>query len=93
MEALLISCARATHGLGRPSPGLMVRLCVPVGGRVKKLCAVGEQSSQPSREQMEERWPLDARNEGQSGRFSFVRTVEYQGVVDYLTPLKYRNCF
>ena len=39
---LMISCARATRGLGSPSPGLMARLGVPVGGRVRKLRAVGD---------------------------------------------------
>ena len=41
----MISCARATRGLGSPSPGLMARLGVPVGGRVRKLRAVGDQSA------------------------------------------------
>jgi hypothetical protein len=31
--------------IGKPSPGLMARLGVPVGGRVKKLCAVEDQSA------------------------------------------------
>jgi len=30
--------------IGRPSPGLMARLGVPVGGRVRKLRAVEDQS-------------------------------------------------
>ena len=30
--------------IGRPSPALMARLGVPVGGRVRKLRAVEEQS-------------------------------------------------
>src|SRR6266513_4623631 len=30
--------------IGRPSPGLMARLGVPVGGRVRKLRAVGDSS-------------------------------------------------
>ena len=38
-------CARATHGLRRPSPGLMARLGVPLGGRVRKSRAVEDQSS------------------------------------------------
>jgi hypothetical protein len=42
---LMIFCARATRGLGRPSPGLMARLDVPVGGRVRRLCAVEDQSA------------------------------------------------
>ena len=56
----MIFCARATRGLGRPSPGLMARLgksiekqsegragekYLPVGGRVKKLRAVEDQSA------------------------------------------------
>jgi hypothetical protein len=31
--------------IGRPSPGLMARLGVPVGGRVRKLSAVEDQSA------------------------------------------------
>jgi hypothetical protein len=42
---LLISRARATRGLRRPSPGLMARLGVPAGGRVRKLRAVEGQSA------------------------------------------------
>ena len=45
---LLISCARGTRGIGRPSLGLMARLGVPVGGRVRKLRAVGDQAGHPS---------------------------------------------
>jgi hypothetical protein len=45
MEPLMIFCARATRGLRRPSPGLMARLGVPVGGRVRKLRAVENQSA------------------------------------------------
>ena len=45
----MIFCARATRGLRRPSPGLMARLGVPVGGRVRKLRAVGDQSGHPPR--------------------------------------------
>jgi len=33
----MIFFARATRGLGRPSLGLMARLGVPVGGRVRKF--------------------------------------------------------
>ena len=94
--------------IGRSSPGLMARhgksiakqsegrageKCLPVGGLVKKLRAVGDQSSPPSREKVVGLWSFDARNEGQSGRFPFVWTVEYQGVVDYLVSLKCRYCF
>jgi len=35
-----IFCARTTRGRGRTSPGLMARLGVPAGGRVRKLRAV-----------------------------------------------------
>ena len=45
--SLLVSLARATRGLSRPSLGLMARLGVPVGGRVKKLRAVGGQAGHP----------------------------------------------
>ena len=41
----MVFCARATRGRGLPSPGLMARLGVPVGGRVKKLRAVEDQSA------------------------------------------------
>ena len=52
--SLMIFCARATRGRGLPSPGLMARLGVPVGGRVRKSRAVGDQSSPPSSEMIEE---------------------------------------
>ena len=39
------SCARATRGRERPSLGLMARLGVPVGGRVRKSRAVEDQSA------------------------------------------------
>ena len=85
----------ARHGksIAKQSEGRAGEKCLPVGGLVKKLRAVGDQSSPPSREKVEGLWSFDTRNEGQSGRFPFVWTVEYQGVVDYLTPLKYRGCF
>jgi len=38
-------CARATRGLRSPSPGLMARLGVSVGGRVRKPRAVEDQSA------------------------------------------------
>ena len=41
----MIFFARATRGLRRPSLGLMARLGVPVGGRVRKLRAVEDQSA------------------------------------------------
>jgi len=41
----MIFCARATRGLRRPSPGLMARFGVPVGGRVRKTRAVEDQSA------------------------------------------------
>ena len=40
----MIFCARATRGRRLPSLGLMARLRVPVGGRVRKLRAVEDQS-------------------------------------------------
>ena len=66
----MVSCARATRGLGRPSPGLMARLGVPVVGRVKKLRAVGDQSSPPSREKVEGLWSLDVRNGDHTSRLA-----------------------
>ena len=41
----MIFCARATRGRGLPSLGLLARLGVPVGGRVRKLRAVEDQSA------------------------------------------------
>jgi hypothetical protein len=41
----MIFCARATRGRRRPSLGLLARLGVPVGGRVRKLRAVEDQSA------------------------------------------------
>jgi len=41
----MIFCARATRGRGLPSLGLMARLGVPVGGRVRKLRAVEDPSA------------------------------------------------
>jgi len=41
----MIFCARATRGRGRSSPGIVARLSVPVGGRVRKLRAVEDQSA------------------------------------------------
>ena len=43
--SLMIFCARATRALRRASLGLMARLGVPVGGRVRKLRAVEDQSA------------------------------------------------
>ena len=79
----MIFCARATRGRRRPSLGLMARRgksiakqsegragekYLPVGGRVRKLRAVGDQSSPPSSEMIEELWSLDARNGDQPSR-------------------------
>ena len=44
LEGALYWAMFATRGLRRPSPGLLARLGVPVGGRVRKLRAVGDQS-------------------------------------------------
>ena len=41
----MIFCARASRGRGKPSLGLMARLGVPVGGRVRKSRAVEDQSA------------------------------------------------
>ena len=43
--SLMIFCARATRGRGLPSLGLMARLGVPLGGRVRMLRAVEDQSA------------------------------------------------
>jgi hypothetical protein len=47
---LCAQVARTTRGRGLPSLGLMARLGVPVGGRVKKLRAVEDQSAPISEE-------------------------------------------
>ena len=41
----MIFGARATRGLGRPSPGLMARLGVPVGGAGEKVARSGRSFS------------------------------------------------
>jgi hypothetical protein len=41
----MTSSARTTRGLQRPSHGLLARLGVPVGGRVRKSRAVEDQSA------------------------------------------------
>ena len=84
----MIFCARATRGRGLPSPGLMVRhgksiakqsegrageKCLPVGGRVRKSRAVGDQASPPSSEMIEELWLLDARNGDHTSRLAESR--------------------
>jgi hypothetical protein len=51
----MIFCARATPGRGGPSPGLMARLGVPVGWRVRKLRAVEDHSAPISGETTSER--------------------------------------
>jgi len=51
----MIFCARATRGLRRPSLGLMARLGVPVGGWVRKLRAVEDQSTTIPEERTSER--------------------------------------
>ena len=43
--SLMIFCARATRGRGLPSYGLVARLGVPVGGRVRKRRAVEDPSA------------------------------------------------
>jgi hypothetical protein len=50
----MIFCARATRGRGKPSLGLMARLGVPVGGRVRKLRAVEDQSAPIPKERTSE---------------------------------------
>ena len=42
--------ARRTRGRGKPSLGLMARLGVPVGGRVRKLRAVEDHLARPQRD-------------------------------------------
>ena len=44
MEADDLLCSR-TRGRGHPSPGIMARLGVPVGGRVRRLRALEDQSA------------------------------------------------
>ncbi len=52
----MIFCARATRGLRRPSPGLLARLGVPVGGWVEKLRAVGLTASAMLGNENEQAW-------------------------------------
>jgi hypothetical protein len=81
----MVSCARATRGLRRPSHGLMARLGVPVGGRVRKLRAMGHHLARPV-------WPVSlvppvshvprqrnyARSEGQPRPLPYEREVQGQ---------------
>jgi len=63
----MIFCARATRGLGSPSPGLMARLGVPVGGWVRKLRAVENQSAPTPKESTSELGGM-----GRSGQVPFL---------------------
>jgi hypothetical protein len=74
--------ARPGKSIAKQSEGRAGEKCLPVGGRVRKLRAVGDQSGPPSREQMEEPWSLNARSEGRSGCFPFVGPVKYQWDTD-----------
>ena len=56
----MIFCARATRGRGLPSHGLMARLGVPVGGRVRKLRAPWEPA-----------WRSSRRGEKSGGRYGW----------------------
>ena len=49
-KGLMVSCARATRGLRRPSLGLMARLGVPVGGPGEKVARSGRPNRPPSKE-------------------------------------------
>ena len=53
--SLMIFCARATRSRSLPSLGLMARLGVPVGGRVRRTRAVEDQSAPIPREN-EQAW-------------------------------------
>ena len=79
----------------------MARLCVPVGGRVRKLRSVGGSSSPPLRVKVEERWSLDARSEGRfaCSLMGMLKDQNERGVTHYLqgndfpfgSPVSYRN--
>ena len=56
LGGLLVPLARATRDRGSPSPRLMVRLGVPVGGRVRKLRAVEDQSVPITMEKDRQAW-------------------------------------
>src|SRR5262245_16647259 len=82
-DSLLVPFARAMLGLGMPSPGQMARLGVPVGGRVRKLRAVGDKTDHPpvrrKRVRLEgggEATILLARRAPTTRRWSSRRTVE-----------------
>ena len=62
------SVARATRGLRRPSLGLMARLGVPVGGRVRKRRAAGDQSAPIPEEIMSKLGRSIWKDEGRSMR-------------------------
>ncbi len=64
--SLMIFCARATRGFRKPSPGLMARLGVPVGGRVRKLRAVEDQSTSIPEERTSELGGIICSLEGSS---------------------------
>ena len=83
----MIFCARATRGLSRPSPGLMARpgrsiakqseggageKYLPVGGRVRKLRAVEDQSAPiPEERTSELEGSSVAAFDGHSGQIRF----------------------
>ena len=52
----MIFCARATRGLRRPSPGLMARLGVLVGGRGEKAARSGRSFSPHTLRNNERAW-------------------------------------
>ena len=54
----MLSCARAMRGLRSPSLGLLARLGVPVGGRVRKPRTVGDSLARPQ----EGRWKSGGRS-------------------------------
>ncbi len=68
---LMIFCVRATLGLRRPLIGILARLGVPVGGRVRRLRAVEGQSAPIPEEEAasEEEWE-------ESGHVPFLLTVK-----------------
>ena len=79
----MIFCARATRGLGRPSPGQLARLGVPVGGRVRKTRAVEDQSALISQEIASELGRGHVANRG-IAVFALCNTCEFASENAYL---------
>ena len=65
--------ARPGKSIAKQSEGRAGGKYLPVGGRVRKSRALGDQSSPPSSEMIEELWLLDARNGDHTSRLAESR--------------------